>query len=123
MVIGNLLSNYEDRKEIKGKLERARDRLLKKIGKMEEDRLKADSFEARAAEINKSLKKGIEVYKKMFEEVYAAIYPIGDISKSVVKRLERQYNGENYFIDEEADGVIQLGITAQFLLDMIDATL
>jgi hypothetical protein len=123
MAVGNLVSNYEDRKEIKYELNEAYNKLIRKLEKIEADRIKAAAFEKRINEINKSISKALEAYTKIFDSVYAALYPQDNPSMSKEQRQFRKNNGNTYFTDEEAEEVIQLGRIGQFLLDLVDTNL
>jgi len=120
MAIGGLLSKYEDIKELKQRLYRAQKRLFNKIKTLEGGRLQADAFSKRAGELNRALEKTMDAYGKMFVEIYGALYPAGDSTKTKEAREENKQNGGSYFSEEEAEAVVQLRTTGQFLLNLVD---
>jgi hypothetical protein len=118
-----IASKSEANEKLVKKLERAKKKCLKEIERMLPAEHSADAYTAGAIEINRSLKKSIEAYSKIFNNVYNTLYPENDESKSKEQRQLCKDNGGNYFTDEESESVIQLGITAQFLLELVDVTL
>jgi hypothetical protein len=62
----------------------------------------------------------MEAYTKMFEDVYKALYPTEDDTKSKARRQARKKNGGTYFTDEESEAIMQLGTTGKFLLQIVD---
>jgi hypothetical protein len=120
MVIGGLLSKYSDNKQLKEELSKDQNRLHKEIENLQEGRTKAEAFIVRAKEINMALEKTMEAYEKMFMEVYTLLYPVGDVSKLQEIRDKNEKEGKTYFSDEEAEAVLQLRATGQFLLNIVD---
>jgi hypothetical protein len=83
------------------------------------DEPKIKAFTARAREINMALEKAMEAYTKMFDDIYALLYPADDPSKSKKEREKRKKNG-SYFTEEESEAVMQLFTTGKFLLQLVD---
>ena len=77
----------------------------------------------RAAELNMSLEKAMKVYEKQFLDVYAMLFPAGDTSKSKETRNKEFQNNGIFFSDEEAEKVLYLCKTGQFLLNLADIKL
>jgi hypothetical protein len=120
LLLDNLGSRYENNADLKHELELEQGKLYRKIKKIQESEVKADAFADRAREINMALEKGMEAYSKLFASVYEALYPAGDVSKSKEARQARKDSGASYFIDDEAEAVIQLGAMRKFLLNTVD---
>jgi uncharacterized membrane protein YhiD involved in acid resistance len=120
MAIGGLISKYDDNQELKQKLYSKQKSLFKKIKKLEDGRLKAEEFTKRAAELNRALEGTMNAYEKMFVEIFNILYPPGDDAKSKEARNENKKNGGKYFTDDEAEAVVQLRTTGQFLLNLVD---
>ena len=113
-------SNYENNEKVKLELLKYQEKLIEKIPKLEEGRLQADGFSKRTGEINRALEGAMNAYEKMFMEIYSILYPQGDISKSKESRKKNKKKFGYYFSDEEAEAVIQLRTTGQFLLNLVD---
>jgi hypothetical protein len=120
LAVGNLVSKHEDNKKLKEQLERAQGKLYKKIANIADAEVNATAFADRAHTINISIEKAMEAYTKMFEDVYKALYPADDDTKSKAQRQARKKTGGTYFTDEESEAIIQLGTTGKFLLQIVD---
>ena len=119
-VIKVALSKYEVNKKIKERFTKRQNKLIRTKEKLEAGRLQADAFSERAAELNRALEGTMSAYEKMFVEIYNSLYPPGDASKSKEAREANKKNGGDYFTDEEAEAVLHLGTTVQFLLQLVD---
>ena len=123
LALGGLLSKYEVNKELKLKLFKAQERIIKKIPKLEKGRTEAEAFSKRAGELNRALEGTMNAYEKMFVEIYNSLYPPYDSSKSKEARKQNKQNGGDYFSDEEAEAVSHLVFAGRFLLKLVDAKL
>jgi hypothetical protein len=120
LAVSNGISKFSDAQELKEKLEREQGMVYKKIQKIRDADVKATAFVERAHEINISLTKAMDAYTKMFEDIYQALYPAEDNTKSKEQRQARKENGGMYFTDEESEVIMQLGTTGRFLLKIVD---
>jgi len=115
-----ILSKYNDINKAKGKLIKAYMKMSKNIDKIEKGRLQADDFSKRAGELNRALEGEMAAYGKMFMQVYDALYPLDDASKSKEARAKNEQRGGDYFNDEETKAILYLGKCGQSLLKLVD---
>jgi hypothetical protein len=94
---------------------------LKSIKIVEGNRLKIDAFSARLSELNDSINKSMEAYRKTYGDVAVLLYPPNDDSKSKEARALRKQQGGKYFTSEEAQEIAKLGSVSQLMMKIVDA--
>jgi hypothetical protein len=120
VAVKSIADKINDELAIREKARKSEKTLMNKIFKIQKDEPKVKAFTARARELNTGLKKAMEAYAKMFDDVYTILYPADDASKSKEEREKRKKSGGSYFNEEESEAVMQLYTAGKFLLLLVD---